>query len=156
MFPRDTYFDLALGDVLALGLTVDKEGRLYVTSNQCNKKKTPVANEVTVFRTGAWAAEKGWTRPEPWLRVTYPFGIGPYNHGVSHIAQGPDGMMYINSGARTDGGEPGKQPNYDTGGENELTACMWRVDPTQDKPQVEVIARACATASASAGMTKAA
>jgi glucose/arabinose dehydrogenase len=142
LFPRDTYFDLALGDVLALGLTVDREGRLYVTSNQCNKKKTPVANEVTVFRTGKWnATQGGWTKPESWLRVTYPFGIGPYNHGVSHIAQGPDGMMYINSGARTDGGEPGKQPNYDTGGENELTACMWRVDPAQDKPQVEVIAR---------------
>ncbi|MEZ0387311.1 MAG: PQQ-dependent sugar dehydrogenase [Verrucomicrobium sp.] len=141
LFPKETFFDMDLGDILSLGMTVDREGRLYVTSNQCNKKTKPVTNEITVFRTRSWSKETPWTRPEPWLRTVYPFGIGPYNHGLSHIAQGPDGFMYINSGARTDGGEAGKQPNYATTGENERTATMWRVDPKDEKPEIQIYAR---------------
>jgi glucose/arabinose dehydrogenase/cytochrome c5 len=135
------YIDPNLGSESTLGFTVDREGRLYVTSNQCNKKASPVANEVTIFRTEPWSKEKGWTAPKPWYHSSYPFGEGPYNHGLSHIAQGPDGMMYVNSGARTDGGEVGKQSNYATVGEVEETACMWRLDPREEQPKVEIFAK---------------
>jgi glucose/arabinose dehydrogenase/cytochrome c5 len=134
------YIDSNIGSESTLGMTVDREGRLYVTSNQCNKKKDPVANEVTVFRTGPWSKDKPWTKPTPWYQTSYPFGAGPYNHGLSHIAQGPDGMMYVNSGARTDGGETKVPKGYSANGEEPNTACMWKLDPKLDKPTVEVFA----------------
>ncbi len=140
LFDGKGYLDASLGSEATLGLTVDRAGRLYVTSNQCNKKASPVANEVTIFRTQPWAEDQPWTAPKPWYRTTYPFGVGPYNHGVSHIAQGPDGMMYVTSGSRTDGGEAGVQPNYSTEGEVPITACLWRLDPREDKPTMEVYA----------------
>ncbi|RBP47826.1 glucose/arabinose dehydrogenase [Roseimicrobium gellanilyticum] len=140
LFDGADYIDRNLGSEATLGMTVDREGRLYVTSNQCNKKTTPVANEVTIFRSEPWAKERPWAAPKPWFRTTYPFGVGPYNHGVSHIAQGPDGLMYVNSGSRTDGGEAGKQPNYSTEGETSLTACLWRLDPREANPKLEVFA----------------
>jgi glucose/arabinose dehydrogenase len=57
------------------------------------------------------------------------------------MAFGPDGMLYVNSGARTDGGEIGKPPKYYPGGEVDLTACLWRLDPKAETPKIEVIAR---------------
>ena len=63
---------------------------------------------------------------EPYLRVYYPWGIGGFNHGANHVAQGPDGFIYVSSGARTDGNEPGSNPRYYSGGEVPLTACVWR------------------------------
>lgn len=77
----------------------------------------------------------------PWFSATYPQGGGPYNHGVSHMAFGPDGLLYVNSGARTDGGESGQPPKYYPGGETDLTACLWRLDPKAAEPKIEVIAR---------------
>ncbi|HSI62105.1 MAG TPA: PQQ-dependent sugar dehydrogenase [Candidatus Saccharimonadia bacterium] len=141
LFSGKDYIDASLGSEAVLGLTVDKAGRLYVTSNQSNKKANPVANEVTIFRTEPWSADHPWTAPKPWYRTTYPYGVGPYNHGVSHIAQGPDDMLYVTSGSRTDGGEAGKQPNYSTEGEVPITACLWKLDPREDKPSMEVYAR---------------
>lgn len=140
VFSGADYLDPKLGSEAVLGLTVDREGRLYIVSNQCNKTARPVANEVTIFRTAPWSMEKAWSKPQPWCRTTYPFGVGPYNHGVSHIAQGPDGKMYVTSGSRTDGGEPGTQPNYATTGETPVTACLWRIDPEADVPVAEVYA----------------
>jgi glucose/arabinose dehydrogenase len=78
---------------------------------------------------------------QPWFRTSYPYGVGPYNHGVSHLAFGPDGMLYVNSGSRTDGGEEGNDPERATVGEVDITACLWRLDPKAEKPKVEVIAR---------------
>jgi glucose/arabinose dehydrogenase len=60
---------------------------------------------------------------------------------VSHIAQGPDGFMYVSSGSRTDGNEPGTDPRYYKGGEVDVTACIWRLDPKSEKPELEVYAR---------------
>lgn len=140
LFHCDTFIDLKLGEQLVMGMTVDRAGRLYITSNQCNKEASPVRNEMTIFRTGAWSKEQPWTTPEPWLKTQNPFGIGPYNHGLSHIAQGPDGMLYVNSGARTDSGEAGTQPNYATTGEAQNTAAVWRIDPNAESPSIEVFA----------------
>jgi len=136
-----SYLDASLGDQLITGMAFDDKGRLYIASNQCNKNKKPVQNEVTIFRSGPWTKDAPSLELKPWYRTSYPFGIGPYNHGVSSLGQGPDGMMYANSGARTDGGEPGNKPNYSTLGEEPNTACMWRLNPEDDKPVVEIFAR---------------
>ena len=140
IFEAKDYIDDRLGGQACLGLGTDRKGRLYVVSNQCDKSKNPVMNEVTIFRAAPDAAGS-WTKPLPWLRTSYPFGVGPYNHGVSHLEQGPDGMLYVSSGARTDGNETGQSDNYYKGGEVPLTATIWRLDPEAASPQVEVYAR---------------
>jgi len=48
-------------------------------------------------------------------------------------------MLYVNSGSRTDGGEPGHDPHYYAGGEVPLTAGIWRFDPKAETPKVEMI-----------------
>ena len=132
--------DFKLGDPTCLGLGTDNKGRLYFISNQCNKSKTPVVNEVTIFRTEPWSGPGSWTKPKSWFKTAYNFGVGPYNHGVNHIAQGPDGLLYVSSGSRTDGGETGQSPNYDKSGENPLTAKLWRLDPRTENPDIEIFA----------------
>jgi glucose/arabinose dehydrogenase len=82
-----------------------------------------VTNEVTIYRSVS--ATKPFVL-EPYLRAYYPWGIGGFNHGANQIAQGPDGFIYMASGGRTDGNEPGRDPLYFNGGEVELTACVWR------------------------------
>jgi glucose/arabinose dehydrogenase len=57
------------------------------------------------------------------------------------MAFGPDGLLYVNSGSRTDGGEQGTDPARYKGGEVEITACIWRLDPKSAKPEIEVLAR---------------
>lgn len=141
LFASASYLDAALGRPSVLGLTVDREQRLYLVCNQRNETVTPVRNEVTIFRTAGWSREHPWSAPQPWLRTAYPWGVGPYNHGVSHIAQGPDGLLYVNSGSRTDDGEPGTLPNYATTGEAPITAGIWRLDPANDHPTIEIFAR---------------
>lgn len=141
LFHHDTFMDLSLGDQLVMGMTVDTKGRLYIASNQCNKNASPVRNEMTIFRTEPWSSPAQWEKPAPWFKVQAPFGIGPYNHGLSHLAQGPDGLLYVNSGARTDSGEPGTQPNYATTGEDRVTAVIWRLDPEAAEPEIEIHAK---------------
>jgi glucose/arabinose dehydrogenase/cytochrome c5 len=136
-----SYLDRALGPPSVLGATVDRRGRLYLVCNQRNEKVRPVRDEVTIFRTSAWSGERGWEQPAPWLRASYPWGIGPFNHGVSHIAPGPDGWLYVNSGSRTDGGEAGTSPDFSTAGEEPITAAIWRINPDDDTPRIEVFAR---------------
>lgn len=65
---------------------------------------------------------------EPWFQVDLPFGVGPYNHGVSNIAFGPDGALWVGSGSRTDSGEEGNAPNLAKTGETPLTAGIWRFE----------------------------
>ena len=140
IFTGSDYLDAALGGPACLGIGVDRLGRLYVVSNQCNKQKQPVTNEVTIFRASP-DASTGWTKPAAWLRTAYPFGVGPYNHGASHIEQGPDGFLYVSNGARTDGNEAGQSDLYYKGGEVPLTAALWRIDPEATEPTIEVFAR---------------
>jgi glucose/arabinose dehydrogenase len=97
-------------------------------------------NRVTIWRTSK-VIDGDPAEPRPWLRTTYPWGIGPFNHGVGHIATGPEGMLYVASGSRTNGNEPGDDDRYWKGGEHELTACIWRLDPEASDPKIEIFAR---------------
>ena len=132
----EDYVEPKRGHPGTLGFTFDKKGRLFVTCNRRLDTQPFVTNEVTIYRS----TNATTLRPEPFVRLTYPWGIGPFNHGVNHIAQGPDGFLYVSSGSRTDGNEPGKDANYFGGGEVETTACVWRVDPDESKAP-EIFAR---------------
>jgi glucose/arabinose dehydrogenase len=138
---RTTDYFVKDGDRSAIGLTQHSDGTLYwVTNERITKDVELVQNEVIIWRTTAM--ENGHpAKPVAWLKVRYPFGVGPYNHGVNGLGFGPDGMLYVNSGSRTDGGEEGKDPKYFKGGETEITAAIWRLDPKQESPKIEVIAR---------------
>jgi glucose/arabinose dehydrogenase len=128
-------------DLTALGMTQATGGKLYfVTNERITEGVEFIENEVTIWRT---ATEENGSpaKPEPWLRVRYPWGVGPYNHGVSGMAFGPDGALYVNSGSRTDGGESGNDHRFFSGGETDLTACIWRIDANTAAPKVEVFAR---------------
>ena len=111
-----------------------------IVSNQMRKQSVPFQSDVVIWRSSA-TVDGHPAKMLPWFHTTYPYGVGPYNHGVSHLAFGPDGMLYVNSGSRTDGGEPGNDPQRYQGGEVETTACLWRLDPTREHPQLEVYAR---------------
>lgn len=124
-----------------LGMTRDEQGRLWITVNQQVATRPFDTNEVAIFRTSAFDAEGEPIDPRPWLQTSYPYGVGYYNHGISDIRFGPDGMLYVSSGSRTDGGEMGNVDHYAKVGEVELTAAMWRLDPKASEPKVEVIAR---------------
>jgi glucose/arabinose dehydrogenase len=136
----EDYTDRQCVDRLLVGMTLDSTGRLYLVANERDDRGKLVMNRVTIYRTmrrqGGDPAD-----PKPWLKTSYPWGIGPFNHGVGHIAFGPDGLLYINSGSRTDGNETGNDPRYSAEGEAPLTACLWRLDPRAKKPAIEVHAR---------------
>jgi glucose/arabinose dehydrogenase len=67
--------------------------------------------------------------------------VDVFNHGVSCIAQGPDGAIYVSSGSRTDHGERGNDPRRAPVGETDQTASIWRLDPKSDNPKLEIFAR---------------
>lgn len=139
--PAAAYLEPERGDPVTMGLTLDSDGRLYIVANRRMAETRPMTNEVSIYRTPGPLQDSGETVPRLWLRTSYPYGIGPYNHGVSHMAFGPDGMLYVNSGSRTDGGEAGTDPRFYEGGEVDLTACLWRIDPHAAEPKIEVWAR---------------
>jgi glucose/arabinose dehydrogenase/mono/diheme cytochrome c family protein len=130
------YIDPKRGGPSAMGLGFDRERRLYISCNQRNERGVLVTNEVTIFRTAQ--AFGPASKPEPWFQTAYPWGIGPFNHGVSHLAFGPDGLLYVSSGSRTDGNEPGTDARYYQGGELTNTACVWRLNPADEKPGCEI------------------
>jgi mono/diheme cytochrome c family protein len=133
----EEYLERERGSADVQGFTFDKTGRLFVTSNRRLEKTRPfVTNEVTIYRSVSAAQPFVM---EPYLRVYYPWGIGGFNHGANQIAQGPDGFLYVASGGRTDGNEPGRDPLYFNGGEVELTACVWRL-PTDGATAPEIFA----------------
>ncbi len=125
--------------VFVLGMTMDKQKRLYIASNQLNDEKKPIQNIVTIYRTTT--TEKGDPAdPKPWFQTSYP-GSPAYLHAVENLAFGPDGFLYVGNGARTDGGQTGGDTNYFQGGETPVTACIWRIDPRAEKPDFEIYAR---------------
>ena len=140
ILPAD-YADLNLGTVSTMGLTVGPDHRLWLVSNQNNRKEADVdLNVVTIWRSEPMAGTKAPVL-KPWFRKSYPWGVGPYNHGVSHIAFGPDGMLYVSSGSRTDGGESGNTPRISKDGEVDITACLWQLDPNSPQTEITIVAR---------------
>ena len=132
------------------GFASTKTGRLFVTSNRRSARKPFGRTRSTIYRSANASAP--W-QLEPYFRVCYPWGIGGFQHGVSHIAQGTDGVLYVTSGSRTDGNEPGKDPRYFKGGEVDTTACLWRIDPDNSKAP-EIFARGLLNSFGFAGMTR--
>jgi glucose/arabinose dehydrogenase len=118
-------------------LAVDREGRLYVVANRPDASVEPHLNRVTIFRT---TGQKGGLpgAPRTWFETSYPYGIGTFNHGVSKIEVGPDGMVYVSSGSRTDHGEAGSEPHRSREGEVPMTGCIWKLDPASERPQAEI------------------
>ena len=134
------YADLSRGSPNTLGFTVGPDRHLYLTANQKNEGGLIVTNEVTIFRSRA-PIDESPLKLAAWFETNYPYGVGPYNHGVSHVAFGPDGYLYVASGSRTDGNEKGSDPRYSTEGETPITACIWRLDPKATPPKMAVYAR---------------
>jgi mono/diheme cytochrome c family protein/glucose/arabinose dehydrogenase len=129
------------GDIETLGLLLDPQGRLWISVNHRINAKPLVLNEVTIFRTSAVDDAGSPVAPRVWLRTTYPYGVGSFNHGISHLGLGPDGRLYVSSGSRTDSGEEGGAPNFGKMGEVDITGTIWRLDPNAAEPKIEVIAR---------------
>ena len=107
---------ITLRSTLCLGIAFDRQWRLYVTANVQVPGKTFI-NRVCLYRTSPVGTEGDVPRPELWTRFDHPYGIGGFNHGAGRIAQGPDGMIYLGSGSRTDHGEAGDEPNMSRLGE---------------------------------------
>jgi glucose/arabinose dehydrogenase/mono/diheme cytochrome c family protein len=140
LWPKD-FVGLKPGGFTTLGMVRDEQGRLWITVNQRVPAEPVVLNEVAIYRTSGFDAEGQPTAPRPWFKTSYPWGIGPYNHGISDIHFGPDGMLYVSSGSRTDAGEAGDVPNLGKMGEVDITAALWRLDPKSDSQKIEVVAR---------------
>ncbi|MES2694933.1 MAG: c-type cytochrome [Verrucomicrobiota bacterium] len=140
MWPKEFTGDKT-GDFSTLGMVLDAGGRLWITSNQRVNAKPLAMNEVTIYHTTSRDAEGDPVAPKVWFQTKYPWGIGPYTHGLSDIRFGADGMLYASNGSRTDAGETGEVPNLSKGGEVEITGAMWRLDPKTAQPKIEVIAR---------------
>ena len=127
------------GPLFVLGMTMDKQKRLYIASNQQNNSNLPPQNIVTIYRTTS-VLDGDPAESKPWFQTNYP-GNAAYVHGVEHIAFGPDGFLYAGNGARTDGGLTSTDTNWFGGGETPITSSLWRIDPKAERPPLEVFAR---------------
>jgi glucose/arabinose dehydrogenase len=145
LFVAKDYADTGAGGFATLGMTIDSSRRLYVVSNLQFPQQPYHLNRVVIFRSDPLDATGVPKNLKPWFRTSYPWGNNYYNHGVGHIAEGPDGMLYVSSGARTDGGETnggevGRSSIYWKGGETDITAAIWRLDPRSATPTIDVFA----------------
>ncbi len=145
---------ITLRSTLCLGIAFDRQGRLYVTANVQVPGQIFV-NRVCLYRTSPVGIDGGVPRPERWTWFDHPYGVGGFNHGAGRIAQGPDGMIYLGSGSRTDHGEAGDQPNMSRLGEGphpdvpggpgltgaEFTACILRFDPAKGQQSPVIYSR---------------
>lgn len=130
--------------VQALGLYIDPAGLMYVVVNERHDKETPQRAHVCVYRIADSDGDQAPDQAAPWLEFDHPWGIGPYNHGACKLATGPDGLLYLSVGSRTDHGEAGKDSEklrLDTHGETDLTACVLTIDPKAEKPKTEVFCK---------------
>ena len=143
VIPAGSYLERRAGDVgpplFVIAMTMDREGRLYIGSNQQNDSTLPVQNIVTIYRTTT-VVDGLPAEPKVWYQTQYPGNSG-YVHGLAHIAFGPDGMLYANSGARTDAAQTGPGGRWYGGGETPVTAGIWQINPSSNPPTMEVYAR---------------
>jgi mono/diheme cytochrome c family protein len=134
------YLDVQRGEIAAYGMALDDQKRLFISVNQRYDGGPLATNEVTIYRTTA-VQDGAPLEARRWFATTYPWGVGYFNHGIGHMAFGPDGLLYVGSGSRTDANETGNNPRYSREGETPLTAGLWRLNPKADVPEVEVYAR---------------
>ena len=63
-------------------------GGMYMVGNHGDWNQKPAMSIVTIYRT-APVQDHHPVDPAPWFRVSIPFGINTFNHGVSHIGKVP-------------------------------------------------------------------
>ncbi|MEO5961009.1 MAG: c-type cytochrome, partial [Opitutaceae bacterium] len=128
------------GAIEARGMLIDSKQRLYVVVNQRTVAQPFHLNRVTIYRSAPLEGTGMSVSLKPWLRTSYPWGNSFYTHGVAKIAEGPDGMLYVGSGSRTDGGEEGTSAVISKERETPVTAGIWRLDPREENPAVKMFA----------------
>src|SRR6202011_2988685 len=107
---------ITLRATLCLGLTFDRDGRLYSVANVQIPGKI-YTNRVNLYRTTPVGKDGLPKAPALWTQFDYPYGVGGFNHGAGRIAQGPDGMIYLGSGSRAGHGGAGNEAKINrTGG----------------------------------------
>jgi hypothetical protein len=145
---------ITLRATLCLGLCFDKDNRLYIVANVLIPDKLWI-NRVDIYRTEPVGVDGIPAVPALWTRFDHAYGVGGFNHGACRIAQGPDGMIYLASGSRTDHGEAGDDPHIGKLGERpdpavpggpgmppgEFTAVILRFDPAKGPQTPEVYSR---------------
>jgi glucose/arabinose dehydrogenase len=127
------------GPLFVLGMTLDRQKRLYIASNQQNKATRPYQNIVTIYRSSS-VTNGHPSELKPWFQTNYP-GSPAYIHAVENIAFGPDGHLYAGNGGRTDGGLTSPDSEWFGGGETPITGCLWRIKTDVQPPTLEVYAR---------------
>lgn len=127
------------------GFGLDDKRRLYITNDYIDRDKSQPfdIDRVSIFRTESLPAVIGNINPpKRWYETEIPAGVGPYNHGISHIEQGPDGWMYVSFGSRTNAGETGDMKRRAKSREHELSASIWRLKDGEDSTAIfEIYAR---------------
>ena len=143
ILPADRYLERRPDDIggplFVLGMTLDRQKRLYIASNQQNKATRPYQNIVTIYRSTS-VTNGHPSDLKPWFQTNYP-GSPAYIHAVEHIAFGPDGHLYAGNGGRTDGGLTSPDSEWFGGGETPITGCLWRIKTDVQPPTLEVYAR---------------
>jgi glucose/arabinose dehydrogenase len=143
ILPADRYLERRPDDIggplFVLGMTLDRQKRLYIASNQQNKATRPYQNIVTIYRSTS-VTNGHPSELKPWFQTNYP-GSPAYIHAVEHIAFGPDGHLYAGNGGRTDGGLTSPDSEWFGGGETPITGCLWRIKTDVQPPTLEVYAR---------------
>ena len=127
------------------GLALDNKRRLYITNDYVDRDKSLPhdIDRVSIYRSEPLSEIiENVPKPTRWYEIDIPAGVGPYNHGISHIEQGPDGWMYVAFGSRTNAGEKGDMDRRAKTREHDLSAAIWRLkDVPGEKPVFEVFAR---------------
>ena len=127
------------------GIALDQQRRLYITNDYIDRDKSLPhdIDRVRIFRTKSLPLViQKIDKPKLWYEIDIPAGVGPYNHGISHIEQGLDNWMYVSFGSRTNAGEKGNMKRRAQSREHELSAAIWRLKDKADKSiEFEVFAR---------------
>jgi hypothetical protein len=145
---------ITLRATLCLGIAFDRKERMYLVANVQVPGKV-IVNRVDLYRTAPVPAGGAPGKPALWTRFQHAYGVGGFNHGACRIAQGPDGLIYLGSGSRTDHGEAGDEPGIGRTGEapdpavpggpgfagGDFTASILRFDPEKGQQAPEVFSR---------------